>query len=215
MKFKKNLRKLVIISIVIFAIIFIYNGNMHNSSRLQQEIADNIIRFHVIANSDSESDQDLKYDVRDYISGYMKEILSKDNDIDSARKDVVKNLDMIEQKANEYVKRCGYNYKVTAVLENTYFPVKSYGDYTFPSGQYEALRLIIGDGIGKNWWCVLYPNLCFADETYAVVSESEKEKLEKQIPEDAYDLLTASSDKKLKIRFAIWEKAKYYLNNFM
>ena len=132
-------------------------------ARLQQAISDKVLRFHVLANSDSEADQNLKLAVRDAVGSYMQEKLADVENLEECELVVRQSLGEIEEAAAETIAENGYDYDVTAELEHTSFPVKNYGSYTFPAGDYEALRIVIGEGNGHNWWCVMYPNMCFSD----------------------------------------------------
>ena len=156
---------------------------------IQEGIAGEIIRFHVIANSDSQEDQDLKLMVKDEIVKYMEPILRDAGDISETRIRIKDHLGEIEEKAAEVIKGQGYDYQAEAGLTKCYFPIKTYGDCTFPAGEYEALRVCIGEAQGKNWWCVLYPNLCFIDSIHAVVPEEQKEELKNVLTEEEYDSL--------------------------
>lgn len=104
----------------------------------------------------------------------MQTILADADDINQTRKMIQAHLNDIELLAETIIQAEGYQYPVTAKLEQAYFPIKTYGDCTFPEGNYEALRVEIGKAQGKNWWCVLYPNLCFVDATHAVVPRSSR-----------------------------------------
>ncbi len=123
----------------------------------------NLIRFHVIANSDSDRDQALKRKVRDLIVKEMTPEFSEAKNLDQAREIAASHLEEIRSIAVEEVKDWGEDYPVSVQLGNFDFPVKSYGDLTLPAGNYEAVRVVIGDGQGANWWCVLFPPLCFVD----------------------------------------------------
>ena len=145
-------------------------------ARLQQAISDKVLRFHVLANSDSEADQNLKLAVRDAVGSYMQEKLADVENLEECELVVRQSLGEIEDAAAETIAENGYDYDVTAELEHTSFPVKNYGSYTFPAGDYEALRIVIGEGNGHNWWCVMYPNMCFSDSMYEVVDKEAGEK---------------------------------------
>ena len=108
-------------------------------------------------------------------------------------------LPQIEALAEETIQKEGYSYPVRASLEWTAFPEKTYGDITFPAGTYAALRIQIGEAKGHNWWCVLYPSLCFIDSVHAVVPEKGKKQLEHVLTEEEYEMVTATS--KFKIRW--------------
>ena len=167
-------------------------------ARLQQTISDKVLRFHVLANSDSEADQNLKLAVRDAVGSFMQEKLTAVENLEECELVVRQSLGEIEEAAAETIAENGYDYDVTAELEHTSFPVKKYGSYTFPAGDYEALRIVIGEGNGHNWWCVLYPNLCFLDKTCAVVSDEGKEDLKGVLTDEEYQLLTDNKELKVK-----------------
>lgn len=164
-------------------------GSLQTDAGIQQGIAGEIIRFHVLANSDSNADQELKMQVKEEIVAYMAEVLELAEDLDQTRDLISENLEKIEELAKQTIKREGYDYSVSAELTECYFPMKSYGDCTFPAGEYEALRVCIGEAAGKNWWCVLYPNLCFIDSIHAVVPEEQKEELKNVLTEEEYSSL--------------------------
>jgi len=124
---------------------------------------DNLIRFHVIANSDSKRDQAMKLKVRDRIVGRMTPEFTGVETRTEARKIVEVHLAEIREIALAEVRAWGEDYPVKVEVGNYDFPVKSYGNLTLPAGKYEAVRVIIGSGRGTNWWCVLFPPLCFVD----------------------------------------------------
>ena len=163
-------------------------------SQIQKNIASEIIRLHVIANSDTVSDQTLKLQVRDSIIQDLQSVLKNSSSIEEARSILAKQLPQIQRKAEETIREKGYDYTVSVSLNQRYFPVKVYGDLTFPAGVYEALCLEIGKASGRNWWCVLFPSLCFVDETYAVVPEESKEKLQDSLSEEEYASLENQKD---------------------
>lgn len=164
-----------------------------SSQELQQTIADSIIRLHVIANSDSEDDQSLKLKVRDEILQQMQNALSHASTVSQARELLMGEKEMIREIAGTVITAQGYDYPVSVSLEKRYFPAKTYGDLTFPPGYYNALCVEIGKADGRNWWCVLFPSLCFVDETQAVVPDESKRRLQEELPEDAYNSLSPSS----------------------
>ncbi|WP_418790552.1 stage II sporulation protein R [Phosphitispora sp. TUW77] len=123
----------------------------------------NLIRFHVIANSDSDRDQELKRKVRDLIVMEMTPEFSKAKNLDEAREIAQANLGKIASIARKEVKAWGEEYPVSVQMGNFEFPVKTYGDITLGAGNYEAVKVVIGHGQGANWWCVLFPPLCFVD----------------------------------------------------
>lgn len=156
---------------------------------IQQGIAGEILRFHVIANSDSKEDQALKLKVRDAVVEYMKSLLEGAEDLEETKGRVAERLADVEELAMRIVEKEQAGYPVHAELTECYFPRKSYGDCTFPAGRYEALRICIGKAEGKNWWCVLFPNLCFVDSIHAVVPEEQKKELKNVLTEEEYESL--------------------------
>lgn len=172
---------------------------------LQQGIAREILRFHVIANSDSREDQALKLTVRDAVIEYMKPVLYGAGSIEETRKRVEGHIEEIGMAAREAIEREGYTYSAGVTLSECYFPRKSYGDCTFPAGCYQALRICIGEAQGKNWWCVLFPNLCFVDSVHAVVPEEEKQELKNVLTEEEYESLFDWKHSKYKITCRLFE----------
>ncbi|MEE1442150.1 MAG: stage II sporulation protein R [Blautia sp.] len=168
---------------------------------IQQGIAREVFRLHVIANSDTEKDQELKLKVKTRIVEYLKEILGEDAGLDATKEGVLTHLTEIEQEAEKLIQEQGFDYSVKAVVEKTYFPEKTYGDCTFPAGEYEALNVKIGKAKGKNWWCVLYPSLCFLDDTYGIVEEEKKEDLKEVLTTEEFQEILGGSREKKKLRF--------------
>lgn len=163
----------------------------------QKHMAEEVLRFHVLANSDSKEDQELKRTVKDEVVSWLEAKMDCDS-LEETKNFIRSHLTGIEEVAEETVRREGYSYPVQAALEWTDFPEKSYGDVTFPAGSYEALRIQIGEAKGHNWWCVLYPNLCFIDSVQAVVPEKGKKQLKHVLTDDEYDMVTATSKFKVK-----------------
>lgn len=168
------------------------------SSRVQKKIAEEVFRFHVLANSDSEKDQALKMKVKENVISYMKEELPESEDVEMTKEWAKEHLEEVKAVAKETLRKEGCNHSVKAEVTHCYFPDKTYGDITFPKGEYEALRIEIGAAKGKNWWCVLYPNLCFIDAVHAVVPDEGKKELKKVLDEEEYEMVTATSKFKVK-----------------
>ncbi len=168
-------------------------------TEVQKKMADEVFRFHVLANSDSEEDQALKMKVKEKVIAYMKEELPESESVEMTKAWAESHIREIEKVAEKTLQKEGCKDTVTAEVTNCYFPDKTYGDITFPKGEYEALRIEIGAAKGQNWWCVLYPNLCFIDAVHAVVPDEGKEELKEVLDEEEYELVTATS--KFKIRW--------------
>lgn len=162
-------------------------------SEMQEELANEVFRFHVLANSDSEEDQALKMKVKEAIISYMEQELPESDSVETTKKWAHRNLDQIEEVAAKIIAEEGYEYLVKAEVTTCDFPDKTYGDITFPAGEYEALRVEIGEAQGQNWWCVLYPNLCFIDAVHAVVPDEGKEDLKEVLEDDTYEMVTTTT----------------------
>ena len=148
------------IALLIGLAVFLTSGAL--ALRTQDELADKVVRLHVLANSDSEEDQALKLRVRDAVLEQATAILEQSADRREAESRLRGQLLELERIAAKEIAAEGYDYPVTVNLENTDFPTKEYDGFTLPAGEYLALRVIIGEGKGQNWWCVVFPPLCTA-----------------------------------------------------
>ncbi len=144
---------------------------------LQPSIASKILRFHVLANSDTACDQAVKEEVRDAVGTYLQPLLAEAESLEETKKIVSENMNQVIAVAKQTLVLHGYHYEVSARLADVDFPEKTYGVYTFPKGTYEALQIVIGEGKGQNWWCVLYPNMCFKGSVFEVIEEEASESL--------------------------------------
>lgn len=180
---KKIICVLICLGIILglFKSEFIIKGVTNFDSGLQESIESKLIRFHVIANSDTAADQALKLKVRDKVLAYISPKLKESNSIEESRKILLANDDKIKKIAQEVIKSNGYKYSIETTLSKHKFPVKTYGNITLPQGEYEAYRIIIGNGSGQNWWCVMFPPLCFIDISKGETSYEETEKTMKQV----------------------------------
>lgn len=201
MKMKNNVFTVILSILIGFTGAFLVTERTEGAQEIQQGIADQIIRFHVIANSDTQEDQELKLKVKGEVVDYMQEILRGADGIEETRTRILSHIPDIRREAGRVIREEGYTYPVTVELTDTYFPIKTYGDCTFPEGTYEALRIKIGKAQGKNWWCVLYPNLCFVDATHAVVPEEEKQMLKNVLTEQEYNSITEETPVKIRFRY--------------
>lgn len=164
-----------------------------NGTQLQQNIAKNIIRLHVIANSDSPADQCLKLRVRNSIISSLQERLRHASSVSEAERIIRTQQAEICNTAQNVLTTHQNSDPVKVSLRTRYFPVRQYGDLTFPAGTYQALCIELGKAEGRNWWCVLFPSLCFVDETTAVVPDSSKEKLQERLSDEEYSTLLAET----------------------
>jgi len=168
------------------------------SEKTHAEIADSLVRFHVVANSDSEYDQQLKLKVRDGVAEYMRDRLAGAQNVKETKSIINASLDGIKTAAEKVLESNGSNYSVAVETGVFQFPTKVYVNTKLPAGKYYALRVIIGEGKGKNWWCVLYPEFCFG--------EVDTRNLKNVLTEDAYNIVTDSDgDIEYKFKFRILE----------
>lgn len=134
----------------------------------RKELADSVIRFHVIANSDSEADQALKLAVRDKVLEQAEGLYPENATLEQARAALEGHLNVLAAAGREAVEERGYDYPVAAELTDCWFPTKEYEGFALPAGNYTALRVIIGEGEGQNWWCVAFPPLCLGAASQTV-----------------------------------------------
>lgn len=202
------IKRPIFITITAFVFFLIFSAYSYASS-ISSDLSKSVFRLHVIANSDSDEDQSLKLQVRDKLLDYMNSITanitSKDDAIKIAQ-DHQKDFQII---AEQTILDKGYSYPVTVEIGNYEFPTKQYGDITLPSGYYDALRVKIGDACGHNWWCVMFPPLCFVDVTSGIVPENSKEQLKENMSSEDYSVI--SNDNSLtEFKFKIVELFKNF-----
>lgn len=154
----KYIEKALLIGFVI-AILFSFTSFTAFAAQCEQ-IPNEVFRLHVLANSDSEEDQALKLKVRDRLLDETGELFSECITKEEAMSTAKANLAYLEQVAQDEIYKQGYTYGVTVEVENIFFNNRQYDDITMPAGNYDALRVLIGEGAGQNWWCVLFPAMC-------------------------------------------------------
>ena len=202
---KKN-PKLKMISILTF-LIFIYSGicAFSYAKNVSLDISESVFRLHVIANSDSKEDQDLKYKVRDSLLEYMNNICKDCSSKEEAISLVEKNKENFKKIAEDTIKSEGYSYTVNINIGNFEFPTKTYGDISLPAGFYDALRVEIGEAKGQNWWCVMFPPLCFVDISSGIVPDQSKETMKENLSEEEYALISDDSNTQIQFKFKLLE----------
>ena len=203
-----------VILILLFTIFTLFSAISYVNA-VSSDIADGVFRLHVIANSDSVEDQNLKYKVRDALLEYMNSICADASSKEDAMNIASEHLDDFRKIAQKVVYDNNYNYHVTVEIGQYNFPTKHYGDVSLPSGIYDALRVKIGTASGQNWWCVMFPPLCFVDEQNNVIDKETDEKLKKVLTKDEYELIVEKDKKNinnLQIKFKIVEVFQKILN---
>lgn len=168
------------------------------ANAVQEKLSGEVFRFHVIANSDSEEDQELKIKVKEAVVAYMRETLSGAENAAEAKAWAIRHKEELARVSEEVLRAEGCSDKVTAEVVRCEFPDKTYGDITFPAGWYDALRIRIGKAQGHNWWCVLYPNLCFMDSVHAVVPKEGKDELQSVLTDEEYAMIVKGTPVKIK-----------------
>ena len=164
-----------------------------------REIQEDVLRLHILANSDSEEDQAVKLKVRDRILLESGELFNTVGDKSSAQEKAAENTDKVEQIAKEVLAEEGFSYPVTAKVTRQFFDTRVYDGFTMPAGWYDSLQVVLGEGAGRNWWCVLYPPLCIS------AAEKTQEKLEENFTEGERQVL--ESEPEYEVRFFIVELA--------
>lgn len=191
--------------ILILLSLFILISAISYVDAVSNNIADSIFRLHVIANSDSKEDQELKLKVRDELLSYMN-IISKDSKSKQEAMQIAnEHKEEFTQIAKKVIKENGYNYTVNVQIGKADFPTKYYGDITLPAGTYDALKVQIGEAKGQNWWCVMFPPLCFVDVSTGIVPDNSKQELKQSLDNEEYDLISKTDNNEISFKFKIVE----------
>ena len=172
---------------------------------VSSDISNNVFRLHVIANSDTDEDQNLKYKVRDSLLNYMNTLCNEINSKEEAVSIIENNKNNFKKIALEVIHNEGFDYSVNINIGNFEFPTKNYGDISLPAGMYDALRIEIGTASGQNWWCVMFPSLCFIDITSGVVEDESKTLLKDNLSDESYTIISDNSNGIIKFKFKILE----------
>lgn len=191
--------------ILLLLCIFILISAISYVDAVSTDIADSVFRLHVIANSDSNEDQALKYKVRDAILKYMNSITQDCNSKEDAIVLAQTHKDDFYNIAKEVIKENGYDYDVNIYIGKFDFPTKSYGDISFPAGTYDCLRIEIGKSKGQNWWCVMFPPLCFVDVTSGVVPNESKNIIQNNLTEEEYSIISEQKSPDIQLKFSLIE----------
>lgn len=184
------------------------NENINNEEVVYDydSVKDELIRFHVIANSDSREDQELKLKVRDEVIKHLEPLLKNSKSIEESRRIIKQNNKKVINIAKKVVKDNGYSYNVQTELSRENFPEKVYGKIVLPQGEYEAYRILIGNASGQNWWCVMFPPLCFVDVTKGSVAYNETERRMDEVSKNKKT--EENTDEEYELKFKIVEVLK-------
>lgn len=203
---KKHIKNIKFILILTF-LLFIYTTicAFSYAQNVSTDISDSVFRLHVIANSDSKEDQELKYIVRDALINYMNSLCKNCTSKEQAINLAIENKNTFLGIANKTIQEEGFSYTVDIEIGNFEFPTKNYGDISLPAGYYDALRVKIGEAKGQNWWCVMFPPLCFVDVSSGIVPEESKEQMKDSLNEEEFALVSDNSSNEFRFKFKILE----------
>ena len=199
---KKFLNSIIILLFLLFIYVLI---SAHSYvTAVSSDLSNSVFRLHVLANSDSEEDQKLKLKVRDSLLEYMNNICKNCSTKQEAISIANEHKNEFQNIAEQTIIENGFNYNVNININNFYFPTKDYGDISLPAGYYDALRVEIGEAEGKNWWCVMFPSLCFIDVSSGIVDGEAKGNLEKNLNTESYKVIS-DSNTEFEVKFKIIE----------
>ncbi len=195
------------ITITIFFLLFAYTTicAISYAQNISTNISDSVFRLHVIANSNSDEDQNLKYIVRDDLIEYMNSITKNITSKDEAINLVNQNITRFKEIAKNTISSQGFNYDVNISIGKYDFPTKDYGDISLPSGIYDALKVEIGNATGENWWCVMFPPLCFVDLTTGYVDEDSHNLMKDNLNPEEFSIISEDSDPTIQFKFKLIE----------
>ena len=199
----KNIKKILILFLLL--ILFIIVSAISYVSAVSENISNGVFRLHVIANSDSDEDQNLKYIVRDNLINYMNSLTTNITSKNAAIEIAKQHENEFYEIAKKTIEENGYNYDVKINIGNYYFPTKHYGDITLPAGYYDSLNVEIGQAKGKNWWCVMFPPLCFVDVSTGIVPTESKDTLKENISNEEFALISNVQSPELSFKFKLVE----------
>jgi len=175
------------------------------ASGIQNDISRQVLRLHIVANSNTDYDQQLKYAVRNRIANETRELFANSQSIEETKQIASDNIDLLQAIAQSEIMEHGFNYNVIVTITSHVFPATVYGDILFPAGRYDALKIVIENGDGNNWWCVLFPPLCFIDGVNFEFSTESQEILRENLSEHDYALITGTNPNNtpIQLRFRI------------
>lgn len=179
----------------VFLILIVIYTSVSSLTATAENISDKVLRLHILANSDSSEDQSIKLNLRDYFLENSKDIFTG-NSIEENIKIANNNIDSIQKMCNDYLKQ--YNQNATVTLTNEFFNTRVYDDFTLPAGNYNTIKIEIGEGTGHNWWCIVFPNVCLS---------SCSSTMDEYLTDDEFELVNSGFSPKFKV-VEIYEKIK-------
>lgn len=196
--------RVLIMTLLTLLFIFVW---ILGSEATVESISSSLVRLHIVANSDSESDQAAKLAVRDAVLAYVSEL-----NVECSKEVFNKNLNAITKIAETVLAKHHKDYKCKISFEKCYFPTKQYKNIILPAGEYDAVRILLGNAKGENWWCVMSPPLCFTNETRGEIKTEDLRKLEEVMGKEHYALIHEESNIKIKPEFKLvewWQELKH------
>lgn len=199
-----NYYALLSLCFLLLSLLLSMNAVRAENEALANRLSPSLLRFHILANSDSKEDQQIKLEVRSLVLELVQAHLSPDADKNQTVRYLNTHQAEIEAAANACLKSRGFDYTARLELTNCYFPSRTYDGLTFPSGYYDAARILLGKGSGHNWWCVLYPRFCFVDAVCKAVPPESLELLKENIKQDDYLALKQDNRPEIQFRFRLF-----------
>ncbi len=190
---KANKTCKIIAGVLVFGTLLTVAGSYY-SQKTFKNIKENIVRLHIVANSDTKEDQNLKLEVRDKVLACVEDLSVNAKDAESYKETLKVELDAITDEINTYLEETGSSQRAEISLGESVFPAKNYGDIVLPAGTYDAIKVTLGEGQGKNWWCVMFPPLCCTNSGTFAISESGKEALKENLSDEAYKTVIGNAD---------------------
>ncbi len=196
-------RFFVVFIFMIFLIFIFYSASSYASS-VSSDLSNNLLRLHIVANSDSDDDQSLKLKVRDCLIEYLNSIVSPSNTKDEVVEILKEHINDMRNIALKAIYENGFDYDVTISLDHIDFPTKTYSDVSLPAGLYDAIDVHIGNSNGHNWWCVMFPPLCLVNDGTMEMSEDSENNLKENLDSEDYNLIM-QNNKTYEFKFKIVE----------
>ena len=190
--------------IFLLLIFFIFFSIFSYAKTVSTDLENNIFRLHILANSNSIEDQSLKLKIRDNIINYLENLCINCSSKSEYISIIEKNIENLKAITRQAIIENGYNYSINIEIGNFYFPTKHYGNISYPSGFYDGLKIKIGEAEGQNWWCSLFPPLCFTDISSGIIDDNARKNLENNISSEEFSIIS-SNNTIYKIKFKLIE----------
>ncbi len=195
---------LILLSVLLLLPERVFAGEQNPSLAL----SDRILRLHILAAGNDTASQEIKLHVRDAVLSVVRDALADVSTTAEAEAALLPLSAEIKAAADRVLAASGVSYRASVEITTEFFPIKQYGSLLLPPGEYRALRILLGEGEGKNWWCMLYPSLCFTEGITASIAEDEKEELRGLLSEDEFDTLFSTTAQKPVFAFRLKDLLK-------